>query len=53
MKIYIDMIPFEWFRNPIRLELVREVIPLVVFVFFIAVGVGYAWARAACSSFIR
>lgn len=53
MKIYLDMIPYEWFRNPIRLELVRHVIPLGVFIFFIAMAIGYAWARAAYSSFFR
>jgi hypothetical protein len=53
MKIYLGMIPFEWFRNPLRLELVRHVVPLVVFVFFISLGLGYAWAMAAFRSFPR
>jgi len=53
MKIYHDMIPMEWFRNPIRLELVRHVVPLGIFIFFIALGVGYAWAKAAYLSFTR
>jgi NADH:ubiquinone oxidoreductase subunit 3 (subunit A) len=43
----------EYYRNPMRLELVRHVVPLLIFVFFIAVGLGYAWARAAYTAFTR
>jgi len=39
-----DGIEFDWYRNPIRLELVREVIPLVVFLCFVAWCFGYFWA---------
>lgn len=50
MKIYMGMIPFDWYRNPVRLELVRHVIPLVIFLGLICVGIGYAWAMAAFRS---
>jgi hypothetical protein len=43
----------EYHRNPYRLELFREVVPLVVFVFFVALFLGYSWARAAYSAFVR
>ena len=43
----------EWHRCPIRLELVREVLPLLIGVFLVAIALGYAWARAAYTSFVR
>jgi NADH:ubiquinone oxidoreductase subunit 3 (subunit A) len=50
MNIYHGMPPLEWHRNPLRLELVRHVIPLVIFLGLICVGLGYAWAMAALRS---
>lgn len=44
------MITLEFYRNPIRLELVRHVIPIVIFLGLICVGIGYAWAMAAFRS---
>lgn len=45
------MIRLEYYRCPLRLELFRHVVPLGVFIFFIALALGYAWARAAYISF--
>jgi hypothetical protein len=47
------LITLEYHRNPIRLELVRHVIPLVLFVCVLATGLGYGWARTAYSNFQR
>ena len=43
----------EWHRNPLRLELVRHVIPLGIFIFFTALALGYAWAKAAYTAFLH
>ena len=43
-------IKVEWWRNPIKLELVRHVIPLLSFCCFIACLIGYHWAWKACQS---
>jgi hypothetical protein len=45
MNIQIEV---EHHRFPIKLELVREVIPLVVFCCVIACLIGYRWAWQAC-----
>lgn len=47
MKIRSNGIEFDWYRNPIRLELVREVIPLVIFCCAVAGFLGYLWAMKA------
>ena len=36
----------ERYRCPLRWELVRQVIPALMMVFFIGLAAGYAWARA-------
>lgn len=53
MLYELGRIRVEWFRNPIKLELVRHVVPLGLFIFFIALSLGYAWARAAYMGFMR
>jgi hypothetical protein len=44
-------ITLEYHRNPLRLELVRHVLPLCLFLVFLATGLGYAWARTVYSNF--
>lgn len=53
MKVWVNRIEMEWYRCPVRLELFRHVVPLVVFIFVVAIGLGYAWAMAAFGSFTR
>lgn len=45
MMLY-DLGPMECHRSPIRLLLVRHVLPICLFLFFAALALGYAWARA-------
>jgi len=40
-------IKVEWCRNPIKLEFVRHVIPLLSFCCFLACLFGYRWAWKA------
>lgn len=47
------MIQLEYYRNPLRLELVRHVIPLCLGVMFLATGIGYGWARTAYMNYNR
>lgn len=35
------------YRNPLRLEIGRHVVPLAMAILFLGVALGYAWARAA------
>lgn len=49
----LGRIRVEWHRNPIKLELVRHVIPLGIWIFFVALAIGYAWAKAAYTNFVR
>jgi hypothetical protein len=37
----------EYYRNPIRMELVKQVIPLLGAAIFIGVMLGYGWAMKA------
>jgi hypothetical protein len=48
-----NLLTLEYHRNPLRLELFRHVLPLCIFVCFMAIGLGYQWARTAYSNFER
>ena len=49
----MQLLNIEYYRNPIRLELIRHVLPLVVFVAVVATALGYGWAKTAYSDFNR
>lgn len=51
MGVTWEIVTIEYHRNPIKLELVRHVIPLVLFVCFLAAGLGYGWAKTAYGNF--
>ena len=42
----MNLLNIEGHRCPIRLELARHVVPMGIFIFFVALSLGYAWARA-------
>jgi hypothetical protein len=46
-----EMIQVEAHMLPLRLQLLREVIPLLGLVFFLGLIFGYFWAMKAYSSF--
>ena len=46
-----ELIKIEGYMIPLRLKLVREVVPLLGIVFFLGLLFGYFWAMKAYSSF--